>query len=256
MSADGSVSRLPRRIKSHNDPRAQVRQDLLYAFHIMDLSGQPSGLGAHLTARVPGADTFFFHIHNYGFGEVTPAHIHESDFELNVLSGRDVDINPTLHIHTRIYLARPDVACIVHTHAKHVIALSATGQDFHVLGQNGARLYDDCATFDEDDGTALGKEPGAAMARALGHRAALMLKNHGLLTAGKSIADAVLLAITMDEEAEIQLLALGATGRLSLPSREGSLRCRDYVRSELMTQRGWAYFLRKLERLRPQVFEM
>jgi len=259
VSADGSalpVSRLPRRIKSHNDPRAQLRQELLYAFHIMDLSGQPSGLGAHITARLPRAQTFFFHIHNFGFGEVTPAHIHESDFELNVLSGGDVDINPTLHIHTRIYLARPDITCIVHTHAKHVIALSATGNDFHVLGQNGARLYDECVTFDEDDGTALGKEPGEAMARALGPRSAMMLKNHGLLTAAATIPEAVLLAITMDEEAEIQLLALGAAGRLSLPSREGSLRCKQYVRSPLLTQRGWAFFLRKIERMRPEVLEM
>ena len=66
----------------------------------------------------------------------------------------------------------------------------------------------------------------------------------------------MLLAITMDEEAEIQLLALGATGRLSLPSREGSLRCKQYVRSEIMTQRGWAFFLRKLERMRPEILEM
>ncbi|HEY5607645.1 MAG TPA: class II aldolase/adducin family protein [Alphaproteobacteria bacterium] len=259
MSADGSiaaVSRLPRRMKSHNDPRAALRQDLLYAFHVMDLSGQPSGLGAHITARLPGAETFFFHIHNFGFGEVTPAHIHESDFELNVLSGAGVDINPTLHIHTRIYLARPDITCIVHTHAKHVIALSAAGHNFHVVGQNGGRLFEECVSFDEDDGTALGKEPGEAMARALGPRSAMMLKNHGLLTAGTTIAEAVLMAITMDEEAEIQLLALGATGRLSLPSREGSLRCKQYVRSELMTQRGWAYFLRKIERQRPEVFEM
>jgi ribulose-5-phosphate 4-epimerase/fuculose-1-phosphate aldolase len=125
-----------------------------------------------------------------------------------------------------------------------------------VVGQNGGRLFEECVTFDEDDGTALGKGPGEAMARALGPRSAMMLKNHGLLTAGTTIAEAVLMAITMDEEAEIQLLALGATGRLSLPSREGSLRCKQYVRSELLTQRGWAYFLRKLERQRPDVFEM
>jgi len=159
-------------------------------------------------------------------------------------------------MHAAIYLACPVAQCIVHTHAKHVIALSAAGHDFHVVGQNGGRLFEECVTFDEDDGTALGKGPGEAMARALGPRSAMMLKNHGLLTAGTTIAEAVLMAITMDEEAEIQLLALGATGRLSLPSREGSLRCKQYVRSELLTQRGWAYFLRKLERQRPDVFEM
>ena len=110
------------------------------SFHIVDMLGQPSGMGSHLTARLPGSETFLFHVHNFGFGEVTPDLIHEADFELNVLSGTNVDINPTLHIHTRIYAARPDVTCILHTHAKHVTALSATGQNITVLTQAARAL--------------------------------------------------------------------------------------------------------------------
>ena len=111
---------------------------------------------------MPGAETFWFHPHSYGFGEVTADMLHEADFELNVLTG-DVNINPTLHIHPRIYLARPDVTCIVHTHAKHVAALSAIGANLEPVTQGGGRLHDDCVLFDEDDGVALGKEPGTAM---------------------------------------------------------------------------------------------
>ena len=88
-----------------DDPMGKLRQDLLFAFHIVHMLGQPSGMGSHLTARLPGSETFLFHVHNFGFGEVTPDLIHEADFELKVLSGQNVDINPTLHIHTRIYVA-------------------------------------------------------------------------------------------------------------------------------------------------------
>jgi len=248
-----TIARMPER-RAVNDPMAALRQDLLCAFHILDQSGHPSGMGSHLTARLPGADTFLFHIHNFGFGEVTPDHIHEADFELNVLTG-DVDINPTLHIHTRIYMARPDVTCIVHTHAKHIAALSAIGSNVIPITQGGARLYEDCNFFDEEDGVALGKAPGEAMARALGDRFSLVLKNHGLLAVGRSIPEGVILANTMEEEAQVQLMAMAA-GTLDLCSDEGNLRTKEYLRSETMIGRSWAYLMRRLAAERPDILDM
>lgn len=252
----GQIVRMPSvRDIPADDALAKLRQDLLFAFHIVDLLGQPSGMGSHLTARLPGAETFLFHVHNFGFGEVTPDLIHEADFELNVLSGENVDINPTLHIHTRIYKARPDVTCILHTHAKHVTALSATGEPLRVITQGGARLYDECVFFDEDDGVALGKEPGKAMARALGPKSCMVLKNHGLLTAATSIPAAVILADTMEREAEMQLMAMAA-GKLDPPSPEGSKRSKGYLFNDLMFGRAWTYLMRRLARERPDVLQM
>lgn len=248
-------SRMPtRRSVPAGNARAALLQDLLCAFHIMDLSGQPSGMGSHLTARLPGADTLFFHTHNYGFGEVTPAHIHEANFELEVLTG-EAAVNPTLHIHTRIYLARPDVTCIVHTHAKHVAALSAIGANLVPITQSGSRFVEDVVLYDEDNGVALGKEPGGAMAQALGPCHAMVLKNHGLLTVGRTIPEAITLAISMDQEAEIQLLAMAA-GTLDPPARKEALRTKEYLRSDLMTGRFWTYYLRQLARARPEVLQM
>lgn len=254
----GTVIRMPeRRATPDGDARAALLQDLLCGFHLMDLTGQPSGIGSHMTARVPGTETFFFHIHNFGFGEVTPDLIHEADFDLNVLSGDGTaDINPTLHIHTRIYLARPDITCIVHTHAKHVAALSAIGTNLVPVTQSGARFHDRCIFFDEDDGVALGKAPGEAMARALGDKGnSMVLKNHGLLAAGGSIAQAMLLADTMEKEAEIQLMAMAA-GTLDLASDEGRERSHAYVASDLMIERAWTYHMRRLARERPEVLQM
>ena len=252
----GQIMRMPDiRPTEPGDESARLRQDLLFAFHIVDMLGQPSGMGSHLTARLPGANSFFFHVHNFGFGEVTPDLIHEADFELNVLSGDSVDINPTLHIHTRLYLARPDVTCILHTHAKHVTALGATGKTLEVLTQGGARLFEECVFFDEDDGVALGKDPGEAMAKRLGKRSCMVLKNHGLLTAASSIPAAVILADTMEREAEIQLMAMAA-GPLDPPSRQGSLRSKEYLSSDRMFDRAWTYLMRRLARKRPEIMAM
>ena len=252
----GQIVRMPdiRKVDPLNT-KDKLRQELLFAFHVVDMLGQPSGMGSHLTARLPGTDTFFFHIHNFGFGEVTPAHIHEADFELNCLSGKDVDINPTLHIHTRIYKSRPDVTCILHTHAKHVSALSAIGENITVITQGGSRLYEECVLFDEDDGVALGKGPGEAMASALENRSCMVLKNHGLLTAASTIPAAVILADTMEKEAEMILLA-SAAGTLSPPSAEGSKRTKKYLSNDKMFGRGWTYLLRQLAMKKPHVMQM
>lgn len=252
----GQIVRMPSiRQVDPDDAMAQLRQELLFAFHVVDMLGQPSGMGSHLTARLPDAETFLFHVHNFGFGEVTPDLIHEADFELNVPSGDNVDVNPTLHIHTQIYTARPDVTCILHTHAKHVTALSALGENIQTITQGGARLHDECVLFDEDDGVALGKEPGAAMARALGDRSCMVLKNHGLLTAATSIPAAVILADTMENEAEMLLMAMAA-GRLSPPSAEGSRRTKEYLFNDKMFGRGWTFLLRQLARQKPDVMNM
>ena len=137
------------------------------------------------------------------------------------------------------------------------IALSAIGQNIRPVTQSAARLYDDCVFFDEDDGVALGKEPGTLMARALGDRSAMVLKCHGLLTAGRSIPEAILLANTMEENAEIQLMAMAASGnRLELPSPEGAKRSKEYLRSERAISRSWATWMRQLERQRPDVLRM
>lgn len=252
----GQIVRMPDiRQVDPDDDVATLRQQLLFAFHMVDMLGQPSGMGSHLTARLPGAETFFFHVHNFGFGEVTPDLIHEADFELNVLSGDNVDVNPTLHIHTQIYTARPDVTCILHTHAKHVTALSALGENIEVITQGGARLHNECVLFDEDDGVALGKGPGAAMAGALEQKSCMVLKNHGLLTAASSIPAAVILADTMEKEAEMLLMAKAA-GTLSPPSAEGSQRTKDYLFNDKAFGRGWTYLMRRLARQRPDVMNM
>jgi L-fuculose-phosphate aldolase len=252
----GQIIRMPNiREVAPGDEAASLRQQLLFAFHIVDMLGQPSGMGSHLTARLPGAETFYFHVHNFGFGEVTPDLIHEADFELNVLSGENVDINPTLHIHTRIYAARPDVTCILHTHAKHVTALSALGENIEVITQGGSRLHNECVLFDEDDGVALGKGPGEAMARALEEKSCMVLKNHGLLTAASSIPAAVILADTMEKEAEMLLMAKAA-GTISPPSAEGSERTKQFLFNDKAFGRGWTYLLRRLALIRPDVMIM
>src|SRR5690606_31593901 len=79
---------------------AALKHDLLCAFHILHRAGQGSGVAGHLTARLPGARTFWTHKWGMAFEEVAADDLQEADFELNVVTGTEA-INPTLHIHTR-----------------------------------------------------------------------------------------------------------------------------------------------------------
>jgi len=93
------------------------------------------------------------------------------------------------------------------------------------------------------------------MAGALGNNSAMVLKNHGLLTAGRTIPEAVILANTMEQVAEIQLLAMSA-GKVVPLSEAGSKRTKVYLRTDDRIMRGWTYWMRKLARARPEVLRM
>ena len=228
---------------------AALKHDLLCAFHVLHRAGQGSGVAGHLTARLPGAETFWTHKWGMAFEEVTPADLQEADFELNVVTGTEA-INPTLHIHTRLYKARPDVTCIIHTHGKHAIALSALGMNLEPVTQTGAMFYDDCALFDEYDGIVLGKAEGDAIAEAIGKKRAVLLKHHGLICVDNRIGLAVIGALTLEIAAEIQLLAMAAGTPHHLP-REAALHAKSFLDSDETFGLRWAYLKRTVMRERP-----
>ena len=105
-----------------------LRLDLLCAYHVLDLEGQGSGLGGHVTARVPGENAFWCHAWGLAFDEVVIDDLIKLDFGLNKLAGHG-KVNPTLIFHARIYAARPDVASVVHTHADHVTETETDNKD-------------------------------------------------------------------------------------------------------------------------------
>jgi ribulose-5-phosphate 4-epimerase/fuculose-1-phosphate aldolase len=91
------------------------------------MDGQGSGISGHLTARLPGARTFWSIPYGYGFEEATANELIESDFDLRTVTGT-LRCNPKLNIHTEIYEARPEVCCILHTHSEASLALATTAR--------------------------------------------------------------------------------------------------------------------------------
>lgn len=229
--------------------RAKLAADLVCAFHVLDLDGQGSGLGGHVTARVPGTETFLCHGFGLAFDDVGPDDLLQVNFALELLAGHG-KVNPTLTFHSAIYRARPDVRCIVHTHADHVVALTATGTRFELVTQLAAMLHEDYAYLDEYDGVILDSSEGEVLARALGPRRALILKNHGLISVGASIGEAVIGAVVMESCARVQLDAMPGGAVSPLPPA-GAAATKRFVTTDANTLDRWNMLKRRAHRARP-----
>jgi L-fuculose-phosphate aldolase len=228
---------------------ARLRADLVCAFHVLDLDGQGSGIGGHVTARVPGTESFLCHGFGLAFDEVGTDDLVHASFALERLAGRG-RINPTLTFHTAIYRARPDVGCVVHTHADCLVALTATGARFELVTQLASILHDDWAFLDEYDGVILDSDEGEKLARALGPRRALILKNHGLISVGGSIGEAVIGAVVMEACARVQLDAMRGGPVSALPPAAAAA-AKRFLASETNTLDRWNMLKRRAQRARP-----
>lgn len=231
------------------DAEARLRDELLHAYHVLDADGQASGIAGHLTARLPGADRFWSHRWGVGFDEVRADGLIEADFDLRTLRGTG-EVNPTLHIHTRIYLARPDVTCIVHTHGKSAVALGCAGMTLEPITQSGAIFHDDVALFDEFHGIVLGTDEGDAIAAALGGKRALLLKNHGALVVGANVAEACIGMTVLEWAADVQLRA-AAAGPLQHLAPEAASQSKRFLLDAGNLGLRWEFMKRKVRRSRP-----
>ncbi len=243
----GKVAKLP-----HTSESAELRElkhDLLHAYHILDADGQSSGIAGHLTARLPGARTFWSHRWGYGFDEITANDIIEADFQLNTVTGEG-RVNPTLNIHTQIYAVRPDVNCIIHTHGKNGLALGITGSTLEPVTQTGALFYEDIAFLDEYEGIVLGKNEGDTIAEALGPRRGVLLKNHGALVVGASVRETTISMLVLEFAAEVQLKAMAA-GKLHHLPEAAARQAKKFLTDKTFIDQRWDHQVRRIRRQRP-----
>lgn len=230
---------------------ATLRRELLAAYHILDVHGQNAGIAGHLTARLPGGDSFWCHGYGQGFEEVRADDLRHADMELRVLNGGK--INPSLVIHTGLYRARPDIGCVIHTHSLNAVMLTATGTPLLPLFQSALMFHDDCTLHAEYGGIVDTVETGVELAAALGPRRALLLANHGTLVVGRSIREAVHCAIMLDDACRIQLGAMAAAaGRpLSLVDDATAQEAKRFLLSDKVLGLRWDHYLRRAITARP-----
>jgi L-fuculose-phosphate aldolase len=147
--------------------------------------------------------------HSIGLDEITMQNILTIDLEGDVVAGT-ARRHSEVYIHSEIFRARPDVNCVIHTHPTYSIALSATGRALKCYSQPGALFYKALGSYTDTINLIRSQTMGAGVARALGNGRAVLLKNHGVVVTGATIAEAVIGTIMLENGAMVQLLVEAA----------------------------------------------
>jgi len=259
-----SVSRLPgkpaaKRKASLRDRVSEaewkVRTDLAAAYHLAVIYGWTDMILTHFSARLPDAENQFL-LNAYGlmFDEVTASNLVKIDHEGNILEDvTGMGVNQAgFVIHGCVHMARPEAQCVLHTHTRAGIAVAATTEGLLPLSQHSARLVSE-VTYHAYEGIALDMEERERLATNLGPESRCMvLRNHGLLTLGRTVREAFNLMYNLEQSCRIQIDALASAGRAGVRlipdeviQRVRTQAFRPRAESEY---RDWPALLRMLDR--------
>jgi L-fuculose-phosphate aldolase len=226
-----------------------VQQKVALTCRILDRDGHESALAGQVSARGEQPGTYWTLRFGLGFDEASGSNIVLIDGDLNVLAGEGMP-NPANRFHLWIYRARPEINAIVHTHSPHASALSMIGEELIVSHMDACVLYENCAFLPEWPGVPIGDEEGEIISAALGRKQAVLLAHHGLLTAGKTIEEAAVLAFYVERTAKLQLMAR-AVGPIKPVKPELAREARAYRGSARYIAATFDYLARRVLRESP-----
>ena len=194
----------------------QLRVDLAACYRLVALHGWSDLVFTHISARVPGPEHHFL-INPYGlmFDEITASSLIKVDAACNKVIDSPYPVNPAgFVIHSAVHAAREDVQCVLHTHTRAGIAVSAQKDGLLPISQQSTFVLASLAYHDYE-GVAFRDDEKPRLQADMGHANFLMLRNHGLLTVGKSVADAFLSMYTFENACQIQIAAQAGGGELT-----------------------------------------
>ncbi len=231
-----------------------LRCDLAACYRLVAHYGWSDLIFTHISARIPGPEHHFL-INPYGlmFDEITASSLIRVDQDCNKLSESPFPVNPAgFVIHSAIHAVREDAACVLHTHSRAGVAVSAQKCGILPISQQSTFVLGSLAYHDYE-GVALRDEEKPRLQADLGTANFLVLRNHGLLTVGRSVADAFLNMYILESTCRIQLDAQ-AGGELVYVNPDILQGVASAVKKVTVGQGAnltWPALLRKLERLDP-----
>ncbi|SFD86445.1 class II aldolase/adducin family protein [Paracidovorax konjaci] len=233
----------------------QTRIELAAAYRLVAHFGWDDLIFTHISARVPGEpDRFLINPYGMLFDEITASSLVKVDHHGEPVMATDYDVNPAgFLIHSAIHDGRPEVQCVLHTHTQYGVAVSAQEGGLLPISQQSIFPLAQLAYHDYE-GVALRDDERPRLVADLGTGNYLVLRNHGLLTCGRSVPEALLAMYTLESACRIQILAQAGGGALTrIPA--------DIVATSLEQSRqvtkgkgaglAWPGLLRRLDRIDP-----
>jgi ribulose-5-phosphate 4-epimerase/fuculose-1-phosphate aldolase len=208
---------LPPTFETVEEERQHRKERMAATFRLFSKMGFDEGVTGHVTARDPELlDHFWVNPFGMHFGLIKASDLILCNHDGEVVQG-SWDVNrAAFAIHSQVHAARPDVIAATHTHSLHGKAFSSLGRLLDPITQDACAFYGDHGLFDDYTGVVLDVEEGKRIAHALGEHKAVILRNHGLLTVGRSVDEAAWWFITMERTCQAQLLAMAAGDPISI----------------------------------------
>jgi len=228
----------------------EVRVELAACYRLAVHFGMTDLLLTHITARVPGPEHHFL-INPYGlfFHEVTASNLIKIDLDGNVLQETPYEVNRAGYvIHGAVHAAREEMHCVVHNHTVSGVAVSAQKEGLLPISQHALQFYGR-VSYHDYEGPALDPEECARLLEDFGDNQVMILRNHGLLTAGRTIAEAFGLMVQLDNACRLQVAAQSSGAELNRPSDEALERSAKVFESSEGRYEGrfWRAMLRLIE---------
>ncbi|MCC9621424.1 class II aldolase/adducin family protein [Thalassospira sp. MA62] len=198
----------------HLQSDSDIRRDLAAAYRLIALEGMDDGIYTHISARLPqgpnGEQRFLLNPFGLRFDEVTASNLVTVDETGAVIDDPyGAGVNAAgFTIHSAVHMARHDTVCVLHTHTVAGVAVSSNREGLLPLNQWSAQFHDRIA-FHDYEGIALNLEERARIVADLGDKSVMLLRNHGTLLLGRSVAEAVKLALNLERSCKAQVAALG-----------------------------------------------
>ncbi|MES2909068.1 MAG: class II aldolase/adducin family protein [Pseudomonadota bacterium] len=232
----------------------QLRCDLAACYRLVAAYGWSDLVFTHISVRLPGPDHHFL-INPYGLmlDEITASSLIKVDQHCNKLIESPFPVNPAgFVIHSAVHEAREDVQCVLHTHTRAGVAVSAQKAGVLPISQQSTFVLASLAYHDYE-GVAFRPDEKPRLQADLGAANFLMLRNHGLLTCGASIADAFLGMYVFESTCQIQLAAQAGGELISVDPRivAGVAEAMRVQTGGMGGAFAWPALLRKVEKLDP-----
>jgi ribulose-5-phosphate 4-epimerase/fuculose-1-phosphate aldolase len=230
----------------------QARVDLAATYRLAALNGWDDLVYTHISASVPGEPGhFLINPFGLGFDEVCASNLVKIDIAGNIVGASEHPVNATgFAIHAAVHAARADAVCVMHLHNTAGIAVSLQPEGLLPASQHALRFHRQLA-YHEYEGLAFTPSEAERLVGHLGDKPAMLLRNHGTLTAGRTVAEAYVLMATLIKACEIQLQAQAGGMELVLPSTAVAARTAEQLLDggAIEGVLEWPALLRKLDRI-------
>lgn len=224
-----------------DSPATQVA----WACRILAAHGYEDLTLGHVSARDSEPDAMWIKRKGVSLAEVAPGDVLRTSINGDFQNASDMHLEAVLH--TEVYRARPDVRCVVHGHPLHATAFGAAHADLAFISHDAVLFKEGIAALDEVPELIVGKSQGEVVARALGERSALLMRNHGVVVVGKDVPWAVLTALTLERAVQLQATA-ASLGELRPVPDEAVKPLHEMKYQDAFLSEYWDAWVRELRR--------